>query len=301
MRFRRRQAARGSEEAPDPHVPPGPVGPSALRAPSPMHAFNRYEIKYLVAEAQVPQVREELAHRMDGDAHARHGGYDVISLYYDTAHLRFYWEKIEGLRFRRKLRVRNYGDRASITDDSPVFVEIKQRVNRVTQKRRVRLPYHLARRLCDGREMVPHDPGQRAFLEEVLALVVENDLRPIATTGYQREPFVGRDIDLGLRVTLDHRIRGRDRDFHLGADAENRFIVPPHLAVMEVKANERVPYWVTDMTAALNLSVVRVSKYCQSVETFGKAPRSVFHIPDDHLTDNIDGPAWTGQEAASYR
>jgi SPX domain protein involved in polyphosphate accumulation len=302
MRFRRRQAARGSEEAPDPHVPPGPVGPSALRAPSPLHAFNRYEIKYLVTEEQVPRVREELSRRMDGDAHARHGGYDVISLYYDTAHLRFYWEKIEGLRFRRKLRVRNYGDRALLTDESPVFVEIKQRVNRVTQKRRVRLPYHLARRLCDGREMVPHEPGQRAFLEEVLALVVENDLRPIATTGYQREPFVGRATDLGLRVTLDHRIRGRDRDFHLGAEAENRFIVPPHLAVMEVKANERVPYWVTDMTAALNLSVVRVSKYCQSVETFGKAPRSVFHIPDDLCTDNnIDGPAWTGREVASHR
>jgi SPX domain protein involved in polyphosphate accumulation len=257
------------------------VGPAGLRAPSPLHAFNRYEIKYLVAESQVPEIREQLARRMDADAYARHGGYDVISLYYDTAGLRFYWEKIEGLRFRRKLRIRNYGDRSSITEDSPVFVEIKQRVNRVTQKRRVRLPYHLARQLCDGREMVPHERRQRGFLEEVLELVVENDLRPIATTGYQREPFVGRGIDLGLRVTLDHRVRGRDRDLDLGADSENRFIVPPHLAIMEIKANERVPYWVTDLTAALNLAVVRVSKYCQSVETFGKAPRSVFHVPDD--------------------
>ena len=59
----------------------------------------------------------------------------------------------------------------------------------------MRLPYHLARRLCDGREMVPHEPAQRAFLEEVLALIVENDLRPVATTGYQREPFVGRRLE----------------------------------------------------------------------------------------------------------
>lgn len=302
MRWWRRRRERGPdrEGAAAPHVPPGPAGPGALRAPSPLHAFNRYEIKYLVTEEQVPRIREELRRRMDTDAHARHGGYDVISLYYDTAGLRFYWEKIEGLRFRRKLRVRNYGDRASITDDSPVFVEVKQRVNRVTQKRRVRLPYRLARRLCDGREMVPHEPGQRAFLEEVLALIVENDLRPIATTGYQREPFVGRGIDLGLRVTLDHRVRGRDRDFHLGADAENRFIVPPHLAIMEVKANDRVPYWVTDMTAALNLSVVRVSKYCQSVETFDKAPRSVFHIPDNH-TDDAGALRGARQDLRSYR
>ncbi|SHK62428.1 VTC domain-containing protein [Pseudonocardia thermophila] len=254
---------------------------TALRAPTPLHAFNRYELKYLVPESRVPEVREHLRQRMDADRHAHRGGYDVISLYYDSIALRFYWEKIEGLRFRRKLRIRHYGDRSTITDDSPVYVEIKQRVNRVTQKRRVGMPYHLARRLCDGREEIPHDPRQRAFLDEVLGLIVENDLRPIATTAYQREPFVGRGIDLGLRVTLDHRVRGRDRDFHLGADAEDRFTIPPHLAVMEIKADERVPYWVTDLTAALNLQVVRISKYCQTIEAFGKAPRSAFHIPED--------------------
>jgi hypothetical protein len=56
---------------------------------------------------------------------------------------------------------------------------------------------------------------------------------------------------------------------------------------MEVKANERVPYWLTDLTAKRNLQVVRVSKYCQSVEAYGLAPRSVFHIPDnDHMPDH---------------
>lgn len=277
-RRRRPVAATGSEP---PGGPAPAAGAAALRAPSPLHAFNRYELKYLVPEARVPEVRELLTSRMDGDANAQHGGYEVLSLYYDSERLRFYWEKIEGERFRRKLRLRVYGDRSAVTDDTPVFLEIKQRVNRVTQKRRVRIPYGAARRLCDEREMVPHEPGQTAFLEEVLALVVENDLRPIVTTSYRREPFVGRDVDPGLRVTLDHRIRGRDRDFHLGADSQNRFTVSPHLAVMEIKVNERAPYWITDMAAALELSVVRVSKYCQSVEVFGRAPRSVFHIPEE--------------------
>jgi hypothetical protein len=98
-------------------------------------------------------------------------------------------------------------------------------------------------------------------------------------TGYSREAYIGRDADVGLRVTLDHRIRGRDRDFHFGADAENRFIIPPSRSILEVKANERVPYWLTDLTAKRNLSVVRVSKYCQSIEAYGRAPRSAFHIP----------------------
>jgi SPX domain protein involved in polyphosphate accumulation len=253
----------------------------ALRAPSKLHAFNRYEIKYLMPTAALSSLRSELGRRLDRDSHGADGGYGVWSVYYDTRDLRFYWEKIEGLRFRRKLRVRHYGDRFTIGDDTSVFVEIKQRVNRITQKRRVALPYRLARDLCDRRTMVEHEPAQQAFLDEVLELVNRLDLRPVAMTGYQREAYVGRDAEAGLRVTVDQRLRGRDRDFHLGADAENRLIVPARLSVVEFKANERVPYWLTDLAAELNMSVVRISKYCQSVEAFGRAPRSIFHVPDD--------------------
>jgi hypothetical protein len=264
----------------------------ALRAPSTLHAFNRYEIKYLVPSTVMPALRAALASRLELDRYSAGGGYGVWSVYYDTRDLRFYWEKIEGIRFRRKLRIRHYGDRSAVDDHAKVYLEIKQRVNRVTQKRRVALPYHLARDLCDNRTLVEHDQAQRAFLEEVLGLVCGLDLRPVAMTGYQREAFVGRDAEAGLRVTLDRRIRGRDRDFHLGADAENRLIVPAQLTVVEFKANERVPYWLTDLAATLNMSVVRVSKYCQSVEAFGRAPRSIFHVPDDE-------PAGTNVTAAT--
>ncbi|MER7282118.1 polyphosphate polymerase domain-containing protein [Dactylosporangium sp. NPDC000244] len=253
----------------------------ALRAPTRLHAFNRYEIKYLVPSSRIPRLRRELAARLDHDSHGTDGSYGVWSVYYDSRDLRFYWEKIEGLRFRRKLRVRHYGDRFSVDGDTPVHIEIKQRVNRVTQKRRVALPYRLARDLCDRRQPVEHAPAQRAFLEEVLELLSRLDLRAVAMTGYQREAFVGRDADTGLRVTMDHRVRGRDRDFHFAADAENRLVVPAGLSVVEFKADERVPYWLTDLAAELNLSVVRVSKYCQAVEAFGRAPRSIFHIPDE--------------------
>ncbi|CAM5346862.1 VTC domain-containing protein OS=Streptomyces gougerotii OX=53448 GN=GCM10010227_10310 PE=4 SV=1 [Streptomyces diastaticus subsp. diastaticus] len=253
----------------------------ATQVASRLHAFNRFELKYLVPVERAAGIRDELAERMDRDAHCPAGGYGVWSLYYDTPQLRFYWEKIEGLKFRRKLRIRHYGDLDGVTDASPVCVEIKQRVNRVTQKRRITLPYGVARQLCDGRELVPHSTRERAFVEEVLELIVRLNLRPAAITGYQREALVGRDADTGLRVTLDRRVRGRDRDFHFGTRTpENRFTVPPHLAVMEIKVNERTPYWITDLAARRDLTLVRVSKYVQSIEAFGLAPRSVFHIDE---------------------
>ena len=77
------------------------------------------------------------------------------------------------------------------------------------------------------------------------------------------------------------------------AKAENRFIIRPDLAVLEVKVDERAPYWVTDMAARHGLQIQRISKYCQSVEAHGLAPRSVFHVPDDghvDLSERLDAP-----------
>lgn len=280
----RNHPAEGRHRTED--VPTSPTG--YQQTASKLHAFNRYEIKYFVDEMKVPELRRELAARMDTDPYSPHGGYPVTSLYYDTPDLKFYWEKIEGLKFRRKVRLRLYGDPADCTDETPVQVEIKQRVNRVTQKRRTAMPYSLAQRWLNGREEIDCDASQRPFVNEVSTLIGNLDLRPIVTTGYLREAFVGREADLGLRVTIDHKVHGRDRDFHFASGAENRFIIPPKLAIVELKANERVPYWATDLTARLDMSVIRVSKYCQSVEAFGLAPRSRMGAPELVLPAGFD-------------
>ena len=268
----RRQRPSGTRPEPAEDIATVPTG--YQQTASKLHAFNRYEIKYFVDEMKVDELRRELVARMDTDPYSPRGGYPVTSLYYDTPDLRFYWEKIEGLKFRRKVRMRLYGEPSQCTEDTPVQIEIKQRVNRVTQKRRIALPYGTARRWLDDHEEIECSREQRPFVNEVTTLVGNLDLRPIVTTGYLREAFVGREADLGLRVTIDHRVHGRDRDFHFASGAENRFIIPPKLAIVELKANERVPYWATDLTARLDMSVIRVSKYCQSVEAFALAPRS---------------------------
>lgn len=270
-----------------------------LRAPGALHAFNRFELKYLVPRSQLEAIREELTGRMEPDPHAGPSGYGVWSVYYDTAQLRFYREKIEGLKFRRKLRIRRYGEAlGELSAAGPVSVEIKQRVNRVTQKRRIMLPYEQALELCDRRRRLELPGSDQAFVDEVLDLVVRLDLRATAMTGYRREPFVGTGADLGLRVTLDHRVLGRDRDFDLRAEAENRFIIRPDLAVLEVKVDERAPYWITDMAARHGLQIQRISKYCQSVEAHGLAPRSVFHVPED---GHVDPSERLGAAAESSR
>src|SRR3546814_1312404 len=71
-------------------------------------------------------------------------------------------------------RSRHYGTADDLTPESDVFVEIKQRVNRVTQKRRVSLPYRDALALCSPEGYEPTGEisnRERAFLDEVSTLV----------------------------------------------------------------------------------------------------------------------------------
>lgn len=241
-----------------------------------LHRFNRYEIKYLLAEHQLPALHEQLRDRMDRDPQQTPAA-RISSLYYDTPDLRFYWEKIEGLRFRRKLRIRVYGPPDAVTDATAVYVEIKQRVNRVTQKRRIRLSYADARVLCDERRDPGGAPEHAPLVDEVRVLTQNLDLRPTAITTYFREGYMGRDADLGLRITVDHRVSGRDRDFDLASAATNQFIIPPHLAVVEVKVDERAPTWFTDLAARLGLGTVRISKYCKAIEAAPHGPRAPQH------------------------
>jgi len=255
-------------------------------------SFNRYELKYAVEVSKLDALAETLNSRLAPDSHGINGSYDVWSRYYDTENLRFYWEKIDGIRFRRKLRVRVYGDPSDLTEQTFVFAEIKQRVNRVTQKRRVRLTYEAALAMCDsGIEPTEADwnpdAQDQATSSEILGMTTDLELRATAIVGYTRRAFVGDERDAGLRVTFDTNIRGRDVDLTLDGGTTGLAIVPPHLSVVEVKVNERVPYWLSEMIGRHNLQLVRVSKYCQAIERFGRAPRT--SLPFSRLTAPTTG------------
>jgi hypothetical protein len=69
------------------------AGEEPLHVAGRLHAFNRFELKYLVPVEEAAEIRDELAERMDRDEHSPVGGYGVWSLYYDTPELRFYWRR----------------------------------------------------------------------------------------------------------------------------------------------------------------------------------------------------------------
>lgn len=232
--------------------------------------FNRFELKYILPLARCARLIDELKEQIFPDAHGDSAGYPVVSLYYDSPDYECFWAKIEGLKYRRKVRLRIYpaGDIESTDVQSVTHaaVEIKQRINKTVQKRRLSLPLEQAEALCSG-ELDPEglDPLDAQVAQEVLVLRHALDLRPTAITAYRRRAFEGRHENAGLRVTFDTHVAARMHALRINEAAHNRLILPENWCIMEVKADERVPQWIASLLARHDCQLSRVSKYCAGV------------------------------------
>ncbi len=240
---------------------------------STIRKFNRFELKYLITLQQAEQFKSALrAYLVPDEYGSSKGRYALTSLYYDSPDLRCYWEKEYGLRFRRKLRIRRYETDEPLTEASPVFVEIKQRIDRVTQKRRVVLPYGDALRLCNDRQLPECTDEDRATIEEIYVFLWQYNLRPVCLVHYDRQALIGSEYDIGLRVTFDTDLSFQSQCLHLHESCSYLPILPANQVVMEIKVNECVPTWLTGLIADHNLNLVRVSKYCRSIEAARNMP-----------------------------
>lgn len=235
---------------------------SKLQPSAYVRDFNRFEQKYLVRVDDAQALAEELAGYAEPDPHSGTEGYSIHSQYWDSPELRFFWEKLDGQKFRRKLRLRRYaqGDEA--------FVEIKQRIDRSVQKRRARRTVAELVALFDAGaidaelERAETDPVVR----EALVLCREHRLAPKVAVSYRRSAWFAR-FESDLRITLDTRLMYDASALDLARPFETgSWILPPELAVLELKYNQRVPLWLVALAKKHSLQLVRFSKYCAAID-----------------------------------
>ena len=227
--------------------------------------FNRFELKYVVPASTRDAFIDELRAHVSSDPEGGPSGlYAVTSLYYDSPDRSCFRAKLDGVRYRRKLRIRRYGDGA---EPSPLaMVEIKQRIGRTTQKRRLAVRLSDAYRLCaGGGGMRWYDPHDAAVAGEVEWLVRALSLRPTCVIGYRRQAFVGSRYEPGLRITLDQGLWSSAPGDGLSGGTTRHTFLPPQLLILEVKANDAVPLWVSRLLARHHCALSRYSKYCEGL------------------------------------
>lgn len=196
-------------------------------------------------------------------------GYTVRSIYLDTHRLMYYNEKLDGIKERKKIRIRGYNQLAAA---SKVFLEIKRKTGAKIDKERTPMPFNQILATFQSRDPVEHlalmadDQDIRASATHFFYYVKQHQLKPVNTVVYEREAFEGKR-DPTLRITFDRNLRSNifphfDQLFEEQALNE---VIPDHF-ILEIKYNNNFPYWMTPVLARFGLQKQALSKYVMCLE-----------------------------------
>lgn len=236
--------------------------------------FERFEIKYRLSQKQAAVIRAYLDLHLAPDEFAAGRAdrcYPVHSLYLDADDLCLFQSTMDGERNRYKLRVRYYDEHP----DSPIFFEIKQRVNEHILKYRAQVRRSAVASLLAGhRPQMLHlskpDVRQLGNLQLFSRLMQRTGAKPRVHVAYMRQAWMGTH-DGAIRVTLDRSVLC-DPEFSaktlLSQDAPKEVFSGEQ--ILELKFQQRMSGWMADLVRRFELVRSSAAKYAEGVTALGR-------------------------------
>ena len=213
----------------------------------------RHELKHEINSSDAITIRHRLRAVARADDNAIDGKYFIRSLYFDDLSDKALREKLDGVNWREKFRIRYYNN-----DTSLIHLEKKSKLNGLGSKQSASLTKEEAQAIVDGRYdflIQSEDP----LLQEFYSKMISQGLRPKTIVDYTREAFV---YDPGhVRITLDYGIRTGNAciDF-LNADCVTLPIKDAPM-LLEVKWDSFLPSIIRDAVQLSGRQAAAFSKY----------------------------------------
>ena len=201
-----------------------------------IQVMKRYELKYRLSKEQVEFFKTKVLDRMMID---KYGLTTISSLYYDTPNYSLINRSIEKPLFKEKIRLRSYG---IAEKDSPVFLEIKRKNEKIVYKRRIVSKEDKVERFL--REGEAFDKNQ---ISRELEAFRENYkvLEPKYLIIYDRIAYYQDNSD--VRITLDMNPRYRTTDLNLHTSTEGTSLLEEGEAILEIKVQHSIPLWLVEI------------------------------------------------------
>jgi SPX domain protein involved in polyphosphate accumulation len=236
--------------------------------------LQRLELKYKISEDLALRLRDYVSSYLELDEYGVGRAnlcYPVHSLYLDSADLQLYWDTINGNKNRFKLRLRYYDERP----DSPVFFEIKRRMNNCILKQRGGVKREAVALLLSGylpepQHVVSSNPKYLVALQRFCNRMLTLQAVPKAHIAYLREAWVSHN-DNSVRVTFDRQVKcEKEPTAQLSTEMRHPFLVFGKEVVLEVKFTNRFPIWLEDMVRTFGLFLTGAAKYVEGVAGIGE-------------------------------
>lgn len=216
----------------------------------------RYEKKYYISFSHYISMKAILSSLLVPDTNAgKNGDYFIRSVYFDSLNNDNYYDKVLGIKHRKKLRVRVYD-----LESEQMKLEIKEKDGDSLMKDTLIVDR------CHYNALLKHDYG---FLLEdgsdmamnFYSYLMRNYQRPVITVDYEREAYIHPFSN--LRINFDKNIRVNTYDYDL---FNPKLTMSPvsveKLYVLEIKFNDFMPDWLSEILSNIHTTNISYSKYC---------------------------------------
>ena len=222
------------------------------------NTFKRREKKILFDASLAEPLRARIEEYMNADPYNKDGKpYTICNLYFDNVNNDVIRNSVQLPKFKEKLRLRSYG---TPDMDTKVFFEIKKKLNGIGTKRRAKIKLKEVYAFLQDRTY-PEDTKfiNTQVLREIDYYLSHTPVQPVAYVSYQRYAYFGKE-DPDFRVTFDFDIITRRYDLYLESGRYGDPLLPPDLALLEVKFAGAVPYWFVQIMNEFGLTFHTFSK-----------------------------------------
>ena len=231
----------------------------------------RKELKYIVGDDVLLDVRNRISGLMRPDEHQRGDYYRIRSVYFDSPVYACYRENLAGISSREKYRIRTYN-----CSDSAIMAEIKIRHAGTISKMSAKIDRKMYEKLissdfsvrCEAFS-IPRDyesDSMRHVMEKYLVRITNQGFCPAVIVDYERTAYV-YDI-CNVRITFDRNLTAYG-DFNrmFEQNLPGRAVLDGGMQILEIKYDEFLPDEIRTALSGAGLKRTSCSKYAKCLET----------------------------------
>lgn len=226
----------------------------------------RWEYKYLVPLNKLGQFRSDIMPYVDYDENTLNRPdkeYTVRSIYFDNNKFNDFFEKLQGIRTRKKIRIRGYN---IPNENSVVFMEIKRKAQDIIKKDRCSLFYKNLDPLFLVKDfenylIMGENPQIVQNAQHFFYYIIKDSLKPVLLVVYEREAYFSK-FDPKFRLSFDKNLRSMAYPKLDDLYSED-FLTPYQFDsfILEVKFSGTIPSWMRDIISGYHLKRISFSKY----------------------------------------
>ena len=228
--------------------------------------FSKFEIKYIVSKKLSETIQNKIKKfmRLDKQIEDSEKGYFVRSLYFDNRLNSNFNEKVDGLLFRHKFRLRTYSEK--FDKKSIFFLEKKGQYNSRTFKIRKKIQSEDLQKYLDiKKNTVFLQKSKNKLVNEFIFDSFRKKLKPIVVIDYYRKPYINKS-GIYFRLTFDSNIKANKNKNLFDFSNEFKESISGY-EIIEVKFDRTIPIWFQKIIQSFELKRLSVSKFVLGCET----------------------------------